>query len=68
MGLSKIHERIPFPLAGKCKHDVRWAILLDEVRAHPVSLKARNRLDCAQDAVTQRVRAEVGGLGRFVGH
>ena len=28
MGLSKIHERTPFPLAGKCKHDVRWAISL----------------------------------------
>ena len=38
----------------------------DEVLAHLVSLKARDRLDCAQDAVTQRMCAEMGGLGSLV--
>ena len=58
---------LPVALAGESEHDVGRAVTPGEVIAHLLDAQRGDRIDRAQDAVAQRVRAEVGGLGGFVG-
>ena len=65
--VGQLDELVPVGLAGEAQDDVGRAVPLGEVVAHLVGLQRGDRFDGAEDAVAQRVLAEVGGLGGLVG-
>ena len=57
----------PVALSREREHDVGRAVLGLKIGTHPVHLHPLNRLDRTQDVLTERMTAEMRGLGGIVG-